>query len=154
MATFRFSVGDFITLLTLVKDVTAALRESTRSASSYRSLIETLDALSQALTFSGLIYLQWEDNSASETHKQNCKSMINAMLVHRQRCKKLIEKFLESTRPYASSFLSSLQNRRFSITKNIRQITWMFQKDTVSKLERELQGHLTPLRMYSDALFQ
>jgi hypothetical protein len=154
MAAFGFSIGDFIAFLGVVKDVTLALKESTGSASSYRSLIQTLEALNQALTTSGLIYLQWENMPATETYKKDSQAMINGMLFHRQQCKELIEGFIGSTQPYQNAFLGPFQGRAPSMTRNMRKITWMFKKEKVLTLENDLHRHLTAIQIYSDGLFQ
>jgi hypothetical protein len=154
MATFGFSVGDFIAFLGVVKDVTNALKESTGSASTYRSLIHTLEALNQALTTSGLIYLQWENVPAAEAYKKDARAMINGMLFHRQQCKELIEKFIESTQSYENAFLGPFLGRKQAMKRNVRKITWLFQKDKVLRLEKDLQRHLTAMQIYSDGLLQ
>ena len=153
MAAFGFSIGDFIAFLGVVKDVAAALKESTGSASSYRSLIQTLEALNQALTTSGLIYLQLKNIPAAEAYIKESQAMINGMLFHRQQCKELIEGFVGSTQPYQNPFLESFQGRRHAMTKNMRNITWMFQKYKVLQLEKGLQRHLAAVQIYSDCLF-
>jgi hypothetical protein len=38
--------------------------------------------------------------------------------------------------------------------RNWRKVMWLFQKEEVSKLEKELQRHLQALRIYTDGLFQ
>src|SRR5271170_2979695 len=100
MATFGFSVGDFIACLQLIREVAQALRESKGSASEYQSLFQTLVSLNQCLAASELIYLQWDMHSASPAYKKNGVAMINGILFERQKCKQLMEEFLKSSLPY------------------------------------------------------
>lgn len=154
MATFGFSVGDFIAFLGVVKDVTKALKESSGSASEYRGLIQTLESLDQALTISGLVYLQWQSLPATAGYRKSSQAMINGMLFHRQQCKELIDGFLTSTKSYGNAFLGPFPGYGSGVKKNFRKITWLFQKDKVFKLELNLQRHLKALQIYSDGLFQ
>jgi hypothetical protein len=151
MASFGFSVGDFVTCLNLIREVAQALSDSRGSASEYKSLFETLVTLNQTLAASELIYLQWDTEATSPTYKQHATAMINGILFERQKCKELLESFLKSSQPYTNAFV---KERGRAIVRNWRKVTWLFQKEDVNVLERKLQRHLQALRIYTDALFQ
>jgi hypothetical protein len=151
MACFGFSVGDFVTCLNLIHEVAQALSDSRGSASEYKSLFGTLVSLNQALAASELIYLQWDTQDASPICKQHATAMINGILFERQKCKELLESFLKSSQPYTDAFVKA---RGRSIVRNWRKVTWLFKKEDVNYLERQLQRHLQALRIYTDALFQ
>lgn len=151
MASFGFSVGDFVTCLNLIREVAQALSDSRGSASEYKSLFETLVSLNQTLAASELIYLQWDTQATSPTYKTHSTAMINGILFERQKCKELLESFLKSSQPYTDAFV---KERGRAIVRNWRKVTWLFQKEDVNDLERKLQRHLRALRIYTDALFQ
>jgi hypothetical protein len=151
MATFGFSVGDFVTCLQLIREVVQALNDAKGSASEYQSLFQTLVSLNQSLAASELIYLQWNTQAATPVYKKHATAMINGILFERQKCKQLMENFLKSSQPYTDAFI---KERGKAVVRNWRKVTWLFQKEEVNKLERELQRHLQALRIYTDALFQ
>lgn len=151
MATFGFSVGDFITCLQLIREVAQALSDSKGSASDYQSLFQTLVSLNQSLAASELIYLQWNTQAVGPAYKKNGKAMVNGMLFERQRCKELMGEFLKSSQPYTDAFV---KERGRAFVRNWRKVTWLFQKEEVNKCEKQLQRHFQALRIYTDALFQ
>jgi hypothetical protein len=151
MASFGFSVGDFVTCLNLIREVAQALNGSRGSASEYKSLFQTLVSLNQTLAASELIYLQWDTQVAGPAYKKNASAMINGILFERQKCKELLESFLKTSQPYTDAFI---WERGKAVVRNWRKVTWLFQREEVKKLERELQRHLQALRIYTDALFQ
>lgn len=151
MATFGFSVGDFVTCLNLIREVAQALSDSKGSASEYQSLFQTLVSLNQSLAASELIYLQWDTQVVSPIYKKHATAMINGILFERQRLKTLMEDFLKSSKSYTDAFI---KKRGRAVMRSWRKVTWLFQKEEVNKLKRELQRHLQALRIYTDALFQ
>jgi hypothetical protein len=151
MATFGFSVGDFIACINLIREVAQALNDSKGSASEYQSLFQTLVSLNQILAASELIHLQWDTQAASPAHKKHATAMINGILFERQKCKQLMEDFLKSSQPYTNAFV---KERGGVVVRNWRKVTWLCMKEEVNKLERELQRHLQALRIYTDAFFQ
>lgn len=150
MATFGFSVGDFITCLNLIREVYQALCDSKGSSSEYQSLFHTLVSLNQTLPYSELIYLQWDTQAAGSAHKKHATAMINGIVFGRQKCKQLMESFLKSSQPYTDAFV---KGRGSAVIRNWRKVTWLFQKEEVNKFEKELQRHLQALRIYTDAFF-
>jgi hypothetical protein len=150
MATFGFSVGDFVTCLQLIREVAQALSDSKGSASEYQCLFQTLVSLNQSLAASEVIYLQWNTEATNLVYKKNGAAMINGMLFERQKCKQLIEDFLKASQPYTDAFV---HQHGKAVVRNWRKVAWLFQKDEVTKLEKELQRHLQALRIYTDALF-
>ena len=151
MAAFGFSAGDFITCLGLINNISQALKDSTGSASDFNALNETLQSLSQAIAASEVIYLQWSDLPTTATFKANSRAMINGMLFQRQRCRLVMEEFLKAAQPYTDALV---HERGKSVVRTWRKVRWLYQKDMVLKLERNLKGHLEALRIYTDALFQ
>jgi hypothetical protein len=151
MASFGFSVGDFITCLSLVRQITQALRGSTGSVADYKSFLQTLNSLNQTFTTSELIYLQWQNDAGDPAYSSNAQAMVNGMLFERQQCKLLMERFLKASEPYSDAFLKRLER---AIVRCWRKVTWLSQKEEIGKLERDLQGHMRAMQIYADALFQ
>jgi len=151
MASFGFSVGDFITCLSLVRQITQALRDSTGSVADYKSFLQTLNSLNQTFTTSELIYLQWQNDVGDPRYSSNAQAMVNGMLFERQQCKILMDRFLKASEPYSDAFLKRREN---TVVRGWRKVTWLYQKEEISKLERDLQGHMRAMQIYADALFQ
>jgi hypothetical protein len=151
MASFGFSVGDFITCLSLVRQITQALRGSTGSVADYKSFLQTLNSLNQTFTTSELIYLQWQNDVGDPKYSSSAQAMVNGMLFERQQCKILMERFLKASEPYTDAFL---KRRERAVVRGWRKITWLSQKEEIGKLERDLQGHMRAMQIYADALFQ
>lgn len=148
---FGFSIGDFVTVIKLIKDVTVALKSSGESVPEYASLIQTLDSLKRVVTISE-IHLICETLPTTEGHRKHYQDIINGIIFHRQQCKELIEKFLELTKPYRDAFLGPFQVRGSGIRKGYWKIRWFYSKDNVAKFESDMQMHLKVLEMYTDAL--
>ena len=151
MAAFGFSIDDFVTCLTLVKNLVEAVKDSTGSVSELKSLLQTLQALNEAVINSQIVHLQWEALIVNPTFRKNSLAMINGMEFARQQSKKLLEEFIESLQPYTDAFIKSDGKIVF---RNWRKIKWQFQKDETGKLEQDLNRNLEALRIYTDALFQ
>jgi hypothetical protein len=153
MASFGFSVGDFITCLSLIRQVTQALKDSKGSVYDYKSFLQTLNSLNQTFTTSELVYLQWQNHSrqSCSAYENNTVAMINGILYERLQCKNLMERFLKSTKLYTDAFL---MQREKVVVRGWRKITWLFEKEEISKLDRDLQGHMRAMQIYTDALFQ
>jgi hypothetical protein len=52
MATFGFSIGDFVACLTLAKNLVEAVKDSKGSVFDFKSLLQTLQALNEAVMHS------------------------------------------------------------------------------------------------------
>jgi hypothetical protein len=107
MAAFGFSIDDFVTCLTLVKNLVEAVKDSTGSVSELKSLLQTLQALNEAVTNSQIVHLQWEALIVNPAFRKNSLAMINGMEFARQQSKKLLEEFIESLQPYTDAFIRS-----------------------------------------------
>jgi hypothetical protein len=151
MASFGFSVGDFIACLSLVRQITQALGDSTGSVADYKSFLQTLNSLNLTFTTSELIYLQWQNDVGDPKYSRNAQAMVNGMLFERQQCKILMERFLKASEPYSDAFLKRREN---AVVRGWRKVTWLYQKEEIGKLERDLQGHMRAMQIYADALFQ
>lgn len=68
-------------------------------------------------------------------YQSNIQAMVNSMLFERQECKTLMERFLKVSAPYTDVFLSRRQN---AVLRGWRKVMWLYQKEEVSKLERDL----------------
>jgi len=151
MASFGFSVGDFITCLSLIRQVTQALKDSNGSVADYKSFLQTLNSLNQTFTTSELVYLQWHSRPSSPKFESNTTAMVNGILFERKQCKILMEEFLKCSTTYADAFLA---RRQKAVVRSWKKVTWLFQKEDIIKLDRKLQGHMRAMQIFADALFQ
>ena len=151
MASFGFSVGDFVAFLSLVRDISQALKSSTGSVADYKAVLQTLNSLNQTFTTSEVVYLQCQSRSSQLSYDHNTQAMVNGMLYERQQCRALMEQFLKASTPYTNAFL---RHRGNAIMRSWRQVTWLSKAQEINKLDRGLQGHMRAMQVYSDALFQ
>jgi hypothetical protein len=121
------------------------------SVADYKSFLQTLNSLNLTFTTSELIYLQWQNDVGDPKYSRNAQSMVNGMLFERQQCKILMERFLKASEPYSDAFLKRREN---AVVRGWRKVTWLYQTEEISKLERDLQGHMRAMHIYADALFQ
>lgn len=148
---FGFSAGDFVTCLVLIKNVAQALNDSTGSVADFKALMRTLKSLEHGLVTSEVVYQQWEKLDIAPAFKRNTVAMTNGIHFERQQCKEILESFITSLKPYTDAFV---KGRGMALVRQLKKVTWTFRKDDVGKLDRDLEGHLKTLRMYTEALFQ
>jgi hypothetical protein len=148
---FGFSAADFVACLKLIKDVTQALNNSTGSVSDFKALLLTLKSLENALVTSEVVHLQWEKLHVTLAFKQNATAMTNGIRFEHQQCKLILDKFIKSLTPYIDAFV---KGRSMAIVRHARKVTWFFRSEDAVKLDRDLDGHLKALHMYTEALFQ
>ena len=110
-AFFRFSIGDFINGIHLVKEIIEALSESRGSSKEYVELSTQLDSLELALTQIESQYPDIEDN----THQVALVRAVTA-------CSKLVYDFLQSIEKYHRSLSHKAPKSVWKET--LRKIQW------------------------------
>jgi predicted molibdopterin-dependent oxidoreductase YjgC len=148
---FGFSVGDFVSCASLIGDIIRALNDCKGSKPEYQALSETLQSLSQALTVSHVVYLQWDTAVLHPQYRDNASALLEGMGKVRQKCLDLMQKFLDKAQPYTDAFLRERGSR---VTRDWRKVTWLFQKGDVKALREELNTHLQTLQEFTNAFFQ
>jgi hypothetical protein len=119
MMSFGFSVGDFISGLSLVRELIKALEDGAGSGQEYRDLIRELYALERAL--SEVKHLQVDE---SLQHQKNAIEQIACQ------CQDDISKFLSKIDKYQPSL--RLHGSGNCLKGSLRKMQWaLFQKEDV-----------------------
>ncbi|KAH8770663.1 hypothetical protein F5882DRAFT_180455 [Hyaloscypha sp. PMI_1271] len=150
---FSFSVGDFVACLTLIKDISDALNNSTGSEADFKALFATLKSLENAFKICQLVYQQCEEPYVQPEVQMQARTIRQALLDEHQRCRNILEAFVASLGSYTAAFVDD-GSKAMALARHMRKITWPSRKADVANLERNLRGHLNSLQMYAAALFQ
>lgn len=150
---FSFSVGDFVACLSLIKDISDALNNSTGSEADFKALFATLKSLENAFKICQLVYQQCEEPHVEAEVQIQAGKIRQALLDEHQRCRNILEAFIGSLSSYTATFVDD-RSKATALVRHMRKITWSSRKADVANLERNLKGHLDSLQMYAAALCQ
>jgi hypothetical protein len=140
---FGFSVGDFLAVLTLAKDLAIALSETRGASAELRRLKTKLDSLQNAINNSVQTAKEWELAHPNP----NNKAPFNALVEEHKICKMLLENFWKDSEKYTQSLLNGKGSK---VKREWAKIKWcMFRSDDAVVLERNLSMHVTAINMYS-----
>lgn len=144
---FGFSIGDFIAVAELARDIAKALDDSRGSRAGVARLIALLYSLDRAIQVASGIFLS-SSRTANRGNFANA-GPLNGMSYEADRCKRLMEEFMESSRKYTEA----LQNGRGSnLKQSWRKITWcLFKEQDVNQLHDNLQTHIHAFEIYASA---
>jgi hypothetical protein len=150
---FSFSVSDFVACLSLIKDISDALNNSTGSEADFKALFATLKSLENAFKICQLVYQQCEEPHVQPEVQMQAGTIRQALLDEHQRCRNILEAFVASLGSYTAAFVDD-RSKAMALARHMRKITWPSRKADVANLERNLRGHLNSLQMYAAALCQ
>lgn len=132
---FGFSVGDFISGVTLVRKLIRALNDTVGSRASYRQLISELLSLDEALNQAKDLQV----NAALAGHQAVLQQIVG-------RCQLSIETFLDKNAKFKDSL--GPQPSASPWKTNLNKIQWALCKDSaVDELRREIAAHTTTLNL-------
>ena len=131
MAAFGFSVGDFIAVIVLVKDLISALQEGAGAKSRYRRLITELVSLEHALT--EVQTLKVDDSLFSKKF---------ALEQIASQCLGTIDDFLKESTKFSATLGTRSKVSKWNWRANLHKIQWaLFKDDAVDKLGSKIMGH-------------
>ncbi|KAI8632768.1 hypothetical protein F5Y19DRAFT_462581 [Xylariaceae sp. FL1651] len=167
---FGFSVGDIITVGTLVHNIIRAIDERKGAAADYQSCVSTLRSLYSCINTIKDSLKFTQNASKLELHEI---AFINGLMYEMNTCRDLLNVFLKSTFKYTASFLPISEARKLEEAQTViplfregrtsmkrldkiwKKVSWAaFWDEDVRKLERDLQGHLSALQLYETFLQQ
>ena len=129
---FGFAVGDFISVINLIKDVISSLR--TASVSEYRELIIELHGLQRAL-----------DEIEHLLHSPELEPAINSIKVAALMCQYPLGEFAGKLKKFEGLDLGQRQNRAKLWSKKLK---WSFtMEEEVRNLRAYLVAHVGSLNM-------
>lgn len=130
---FGFSVGDFLSTASLIKDIVKCLRSSGGSASEYQELMRELDGLQNALT-----KIENLRGSAKQTPS------INGIKVAALNCQYVLRNFLKKLEEYEKSF--EYEKTRGLVVDSTKKVKYELAMKT------EVQNLRTYLTMHTGSL--
>ena len=137
---FGFSVGDFISVTLLIKEIVSALHDS--SSAEYRELVDELKLLQQALH-------EIEHLEAPPGQE----SMVNAIRFAALICQTPLDEFARKLKKYDILAKSDSLRRREVAKSWGRKVQWsVSMKDEVQKLRAYLAVHLGSLNVQLSTL--
>jgi hypothetical protein len=150
---FGFSVGDFVACLSLIKDISDALNNSTGSKADFKAFFATLKSLENAFKICQLVYQQCEEPHVEPEVQMQAGTIRQALLDEHQSCRNILETFVGSLSSYTAAFVDD-KSKATALVRHMHKITWSSRKADVANLERNLRGHLDSLQMCAAALCQ
>lgn len=127
---FGFSVGDFITVGSIVADIISSLREAGGSKSEYQEILRELEGLQRAL--SHLDKLQSGDA---------CHTSIDSIKYAALSCRRPLEQFLDKIKKYDNGL--GVWSKSGTIRSTADKLKWAYtQKDEIKKLQIYLNVHV------------
>jgi hypothetical protein len=128
---FGFSVGDFIAVGNLIKNISSCLQDAGGAKAEYQGLLRELECLQQALQ-----HLDKLQNGGSSS-SANLDSIKYAALS----CRRPLEQFLEKIRKYDKSL--GVWGKDGVIKSTADKLRWGFgQKEEIRKLQSYLNIHI------------
>lgn len=128
---FGFSVGDFISAISLIKTLIGALHDSAGSKPQYQRLIEALFNLERALT--EVKSLRVVDSYASQ------KVALEQVA---SQCQSSIERFLEENAKFKDTLGLTAGKSKWNWKTNMHKIQWAVCKDeAIAGLRAEITGY-------------
>lgn len=129
---FGFSVGDFVAVAKLIKEISSCLQDGQGAKQDYQDLLRELECLEQALR-----RLDQLQQSPASTSSVNLDSIKYAALS----CRRPLEQFLGKIRKYDKSL--GLWGKSGVIKTATDKLKWGFgQKEEVGKLQAYLNIHV------------
>ncbi|KAF2494846.1 hypothetical protein BU16DRAFT_49669 [Lophium mytilinum] len=138
MATFGFSVGDFISALNLTRELIRSLKDSGGSSTEYRDLIGELRSLKRALVEVKRLDL------AESLRRQRVAVEQAASL-----CQNTITNFLRKIRKFEPALGESTSTvRRSKWRASLRKMEWaLYKKEEIAAFRAKLAGHTSSINM-------
>lgn len=133
---FGVSVGDFIAVLGLIREVAVALADTHGSASKLKALIERLDGLKAAL--GELELLEWEDEAFAAKLKDATGKLNDS-----------IKGFHSRIATYRPALEIGGGSKKWK--KALKKIQFTFIKDDIARLEMELLVHIGNVKLLIEA---
>jgi hypothetical protein len=134
------SVGDFITIALLIKDIVAALDDCRGSAKQYRHLVQRLNTLHQTLEAVQQVY---EDPQLTQSLEGLSKIALSAV----GQIRSCLEAFLGHIRKYEPSLGNSVSGGGNALKDIRRKVQWKLNEKEVEKFCDEVVGCTMTLKM-------
>jgi hypothetical protein len=147
---FGCSVGDFLAVLTLAKDLIVAMSDTKRVPVELQRLKTMLDSLQKAINNAVQVAEEWELAHPNPRSKVPFDALIGEHVI----CKTLLDNFRKGSEKYLLSILNGKpEGYRDKMKREWAKMMWyMFHSDDAAALERTLSMHVMVINMYSEQL--
>lgn len=148
-------IGDFVAVTLVVAKIINALNTSRGSKAEFISILQTLSALSQALSRAEQLWTDYQTTfDESIFHDKQRLKNLNAIAIdmnsERRKCVELMSTFLIDLSSYERAFLNPQANIAKQVT---RKLTWIGEKEKVASFEKRLDGHLKAFQIHLNAFY-
>lgn len=151
-------IGDFIAIATLATTVFQALSSSRGSKFEFTSLLDTLEALREAMVqaaalCTGCHWLSPKDKPTDPSllkRLDRLNSIADELVKERDKCKALVTQFNEKFVAYKEAFV---EPGRGIIRQNLRKLSWIGRRYEAATLEKRLNTHLQAFQLQLHAFF-
>ncbi|KAF8245132.1 hypothetical protein K440DRAFT_419950 [Wilcoxina mikolae CBS 423.85] len=126
---FGFGVGDIIAAVSVIKRLTASLRDSTGSSADYQALARQIESVEQAV----------ENARALAGSQEQVETEV-------ERCLQLSRQFHERTQPYRDS-LSTTEGSGNRVKDAWVKAKWVYKRAEAVELRNGLQVHMDALNI-------
>jgi len=132
---FGFSVGDFVSGINLIRELTKALEDSAGSAAEYRELIKELYSLERALL---------EVKALDLDESQHAQQV--ALRQAATQCQQTIDGFLQKIRKFQPALCTG--GSKSSWRDGLRKVEWaLYKKEDVEKFRAQINGHTASINI-------
>ncbi|CAA7271294.1 unnamed protein product [Cyclocybe aegerita] len=142
------SIGDLVTLGTIIASIVKAVNETSGASAEYQELVTELTA------FCDMLYVvrgTLDTISVSPINQAALNSIHGEIL----RCQSLVTAFVDTIRPYhrALNAAGGTNRRRHSMRVIFRKVWWaLFRKEDVTKIQAKMNGHRLQLSVLLKSL--
>jgi hypothetical protein len=147
---FGFSVGDFLAVLALAKDLTVAMSDTKGVPVELQQLKTMLDSLQKAINNAVQVAEEWNLAHPNPSNKVPFRALVG----EHETCKMLLDNFREGSEKYLQSILNGKpKGYRDKMKREWAKMMWyMFHSDDAAALHRALMIHVMAINMHSEQL--
>jgi len=146
---FGFSVGDFLAVTELTWKVVHALRENEGAVHEVQAILETLMSFQRAIFTCQTLALEWSQLSDGEITLPE-RSVVNGVNHQLKLCREKLDALAKRIEQYTRSFMKQVGTR--TTKEQLFKLKWMFKRDEVESLQRDLTTHIQGLETFITTL--
>ncbi|CAA7271293.1 unnamed protein product [Cyclocybe aegerita] len=130
------SIGDLVTLGTVISSIVKAVNETSGASAEYKELVDELNSFCNMLT----IMRRTLENA---TISPDNELAFNSIHMEMNRCRALVDAFVDTIKPYhrALNAAGGTSRRRHSLRVIFRKVWWALFREDVSKVQTRMMSH-------------
>ncbi|KAJ3517326.1 hypothetical protein NLJ89_g587 [Agrocybe chaxingu] len=134
---FAPSIGDLVTLGTIIASIVKAVNETSGASAEYKDLVQELESFCSMLAILRRILQNAPISPDNEF-------ALNSIHMEMARCRALVDAFVDTIKPYhrALNATGGTNRQRHSLRVIFRKVWWaLFRKEDVSKVHMKMMSH-------------